>query len=181
MEFLELRWDTKKYEIDPIFASQELFEDLRTKTHDWYAVQVNEAIAFREPEFIIARERELVERILRSSFSAPSGIFRAESLNNIDDQIDILFSVSVVSTLSSPIEFLQEAQQKLSQDWVICIVEPMLNESDNFSYFLRRNTSTVKWVTVRKNKDIWYAVVKIESKALKRVITISKRFKKAQN
>jgi len=181
IEFLQLWWETKQYEVDPVYKTKETFDSIRTRTHDWYADIVNQAIASWAPDEMVQKERELVFRILQSWFKAPEGIFRVSWLSDIEEEIDVLFATSTVSSLWNPIDFLEEALQSLSRKGVIYIVEPIFNELDNFSYFLRKSASGVKWVTVVKRKDIWCAMIRIECKALKRVINISKRFKKAQN
>lgn len=179
LSFLSTDESTRKYEVDPIYRSEDLFEDLRKRTYAWYAQNIVEAITFWAPEYVVAREKELVDRVFNAKFDP--GITRKFNLWEIWESIDILFSISTVSTFPNPVEFLEEAQDSLSEEWDIYLVEPLLDKQWNYIDFLVRNISSVKWVLIRKNRDNWWAMVKIPKNVLKRVITISKRFKKDQD
>lgn len=183
--FLSSLWINaeEQYELDPLYESKDWFEQAIQRNIEWVKELLQGVEQFSktwwlssEIELEIWNNRRMLQVLEQSSFEAHAGITRVTDISEIPHQIDGIFITSLLSVLDNPVEFFEEIQSKLSERWVIYITEP-LNYPGSYVNFLYSNIRNVKWVSVRKNNS-GIGMIQIETKALKRVIVISKRFKK---
>jgi len=169
--------DAHIHEVDPVYASREQFEKIKQWTVKNFTELVNELLTYRQTETIrrgIKRYTSLIIEASQAEYETEDqNVTRSLSIEEVPDEADVIFSSYIFNSLDDP-DLLWLFSERLTDDWKVVIVD---TRSQWIIKFLLRNIRSFKGVTVRKN-DLKSTCIIIERKALKRVCTTLKRYKK---
>ena len=167
LESLLMDSTSNLYEIDPIFESEELFQYIINESKD----SMNHTMTDPNiPTYWSELYKDLIKKATDAKFDLPKWIKRVVKIENIEEEIDIIFINSLFSAMTDKNVFFNEMKEHLSEQWKVMIIERNNHNLQSLISMIK----DIDWVytNTNSNSETQNIIVEIEKRAINKIINL---------
>lgn len=165
---------TKLFEIDPIYAEEEVFESSKQSTLEFteYVLELLTTKYEFSPEVSaeIEDRKRKKNKILSAKYSSSTNITRLGDIKELKKKADIIFISSLLYAIEDPLSFLTTVSSYTSISWKVYIIDSC---EEGIGEFLLGSISNFQWVSVNiEGSKVCFC---IEKKSMRKVLWVIRK------